>query len=81
MVGDCCVGMPPAEEELRKVLAGAGVASLDPDELTFSGMVPSTRIAAAATRCPVRPEKRPDVDSDLVRLIADSFLGQCEAYR
>ena len=84
LVGACCVGTPTEEEELRKVLAGAGAASLDPDELILSGMGKSTLIAAAAARCIVRPEERPDVasnDSDLVRLIAAGSLEQCEAYR
>ena len=81
LVGACCVGTPTEEEELRKVLARAGAASLDPDELILARMVKSTLIAAAATRCPMRPEERPDVDSDLVRLINAGFLKQCEAYR
>ena len=78
VVGTCCVGTPPVEVELRKVFAaGAGGASLDPDEFTFSGMVPSTLIAAAGIRCPVRP----DVDIDLVRLMVADVLEQREAYR
>ena len=82
VVGACCVGTPPVEVELRKVFAaGAGVASLDPDEFTFSGMVPSTLIAAAGMRCPVRSEEWPDVDIDLVRLMVADVLEQREAYR
>ena len=81
MVGACYVGTPPVEEELRRVFAGAGVASLDPDGFTFSGMVPSTLIAAAGMRCPVRPEEWPDVDIDLVRLMVADVLEEREAYR
>ena len=42
--------MPAVEEELRNVLAGAGAASLDPEEFIASGMIPSTRTAAADRR-------------------------------
>ena len=78
VVGTCCVGTPPVEVELRKVFAaGACGASLDPDELTFSGMVPSTLIVAAGIRCPVRP----DVETDLVRLMVADILEQREADR
>ena len=77
MVGACCVGMPPVDEELRKVFAGADVASLDSDELAFSGMVPSTLIAAAAMRCPARTDEILDIDPVLFRLIAERFPTQC----
>ena len=77
MDGAVCVGTPTDEVELRCVFAGAGVTSLEPDELTVSGMVPSTLTAAAAMR-PVYEEV--ESDTDRVRLIAGDFPKQYAAY-
>ena len=59
--------MPVEEEELRNVLAGAGAASLDPDEFIASGMISFTRTVAADRRGKVRPVA---LCSERVRLIA-----------
>ena len=62
--------MPAVEDELRNVLAGAGAASLDPDEFIASGMISFTRTVAADRRGKVRPLA---LCSDRDRLIAADF--------